>query len=39
MYMLRNEVDIDRLRSTRESEREIDWWSHTLTSLKPEQGQ
>jgi len=31
--------EVDRLRSVRESEQEIDWWSHALTSLKPEQGQ
>jgi len=34
---LRDEVD--SLRNIRESEREIDWWSHALTSPKPEQGQ
>jgi len=31
--------EINGLRSIRESEREIDWWSHALTSLKPKQGQ
>jgi len=36
MAELRDEVD--RLRSIRESEQEIDWWSHSLTSLKPKQG-
>ncbi|KAK4810861.1 hypothetical protein QYF61_008833 [Mycteria americana] len=31
--------DVDRLRSIRESEQEIDWWNHTLTSQKHEQRQ
>jgi len=31
--------EVDRLRSIRESEQEIDWWSHALSSLTPEQGQ
>jgi len=31
--------EADRQRSIRESEQEIDWWSHALTSLKPGQGQ
>lgn len=25
---------VSRLRSTRESEREIDWWKHTIPSLR-----
>jgi len=34
---LRDEVD--KPWSIRDSEREIDWWSLAVTSLKPEQGQ
>ena len=37
MAELRGEVDT--LRSIKESEREIDWCRHALTSLKPEQEQ
>ena len=29
--------EVERLRSIRECEREIDWWSRTLLSLKPRQ--
>ncbi|GAB0178621.1 hypothetical protein GRJ2_000327400 [Grus japonensis] len=31
--------EVERLRSIREAEREIDWWSQTLPSLKQKQGQ
>jgi len=31
--------EVDRLRSIKESEQEIDWWNHALISLKPELGQ
>jgi len=29
----------DRLKGISESEQDIDWWNHALTSPKPEQGQ
>jgi len=37
--MLRETTFSVMLRSIRESELEMDWWSRALTSLKPEQGQ
>jgi len=29
--------EVERLRSIRECEREMDWWSHSLPSLRPRQ--
>jgi len=31
--------EVERLRSIRECDREIDWWSRSLTSLRPRQQQ